>query len=208
VNVDQVSFSCPSDCNGNGYAIFAQPIAEGSTTYNFGVIIDTSGYTGGSPGWLAAVAWKNFATTYSDFTTLQTYTSESGDGMSWAMAAFDWGPPLVNELNANGCGGGDSGGVCFESGGFQFTPGQFIQLVATAVIPVGFNETSHLKYLFIDEAGKKVGGLGSFDIPVQLVPPDDFAPPPPGEVPEPATLAMMGAGLGLLGALSRLRKKN
>ena len=97
------------------------------------------------------------------------------------------------ELNANGCGGGDSGGACFLA-----TP-SFVALTDNMSWTIDFTGTGltfaapHLKVLF---AGGDVGN-GHGSLLSQTVP-----------IPEPETYAMMLAGLGLLGFVARRRRQS
>lgn len=138
--------------------------------------IDAAGRTG---DWASAVSIDTIALkNIGSFTT----AALTGPGGSWGFSS--------KELNANGCKGGSStGNACFTHSPqalgddmiftFSFTGG-----VQNFDLPT-------LKVRFLNDDGKKQGSLLSMDIPA---------------VPEPETYALMAAGLGAIGFLSRRRR--
>lgn len=117
-----------------------------------------------------------------------------------------WSP---NELTANGCAGGDSGGVCFDAmpaialtNDMTFT----VDLLG-GVLALDATHAPHLKLRFLDAQGNKEGSLLSQDMRF-LTPgsPDPFDVPP-GTVPEPTSLALAGFALLALTATARKRKQ-
>lgn len=193
-----------SDCNGHTYAVWAEKGNNGDWLINVGVLT-------GSNGAIFAIGIKDFAASY---TVPNGNADESlfgvpdGDLNNWVT--------VQQELNANGCQGGGSGGLCTEYGdpnGLGFASSENLIWTFKVNAPGGLNDTLHLKYMFVDGVDKKgnpnkVGSLGSYDINfacgVVDACPDDPAPPPPS-VPEPSTMGMLGAGLIGLALFARKR---
>lgn len=107
------------------------------------------------------------------------------------------------ELNANGCSGGDSGGACFTAASpYSLTNDMLFTFDLTGgVLDMGQFDPVHLKIQFLNAAGNKQGTLLSRDL--TWVPPDGD---PRGNVPEPASLALVGLGLMAAGVVTRRRK--
>lgn len=185
-----LTYSCPdaSLCNGNLYAVDLASL--GGTSYQATVSIDvTNSYTGNQ--WsdvVNSIQLKDFA---------PSFTNAVLTGAPTALS--DWTSNSL-ELGAGGCSGGSGNKVCigYTGGspfGVGFTGGDILTWTFT-FDAASVYDTAHLKYLYLDGAGdsttNKVGSLGSFTI---------------GEnVPEPATPALMGLGLLMLGFMSRRRK--
>ncbi len=100
------------------------------------------------------------------------------------------------ELNANGCAGGDSGGLCFTFTPYLAMADSFVfNIQATNGTTFDIGDSAHLKVRFLGEDGRQTGGLLSEDI-ILTTPP----------IPEPSTYALMLAGLGVVGWMARRRR--
>lgn len=191
-------YTCPpadASCSGNEYAVFV--VSHFGNTYTLQVDIKiTNSYTGNH--WsdnVVALGIKG----------LPTFSSPSLVGAPGGLANWTL---TADELNANGCNGGGSGGMCAEANAFaaganvagagtilswQF---QFYS-TATSITQV------HLKYLYASggtaanytKAART--DLGSYNIPVQDGPDGD------DPVPEPSTYAMIGITAVALGLWKR-----
>ena len=176
-------YSCApgAECNGNEYGVSV--LSHVGITYQLQYDIHVlNTYTGNK--WtdvVAAVSLKNFVGTYSNFSLI----SAPGGLNNWNLSQL--------ELNAGGCGGGPSGGLCAEAimpyTGAAFLAGDILSWVFQFDTLDALSGTASIKYLYEDVNGKKVGSLGSWTI----------------NVPEPSTLILLGSGLIGLGILGRKR---
>lgn len=186
-----------SNCNGATYAVEFQ---QSGSDYILDLWINTTGYDGGAGDYIKAVSLKNFVPE-SDIAgiTDEVLTLAPGGATNWQL--FD------NELNANGCEGGNDKNFCaqaiatFNGGkGYPFTIGDELQWRWTFTYDEALQDEAHLKYLFVNADGSKDGDLGSWDIGINECVDCDVT------VPEPATMALFGLGLAAFGA-SRFRRR-
>lgn len=203
-------YSCPSssDCNGNLYAVSAFNLT-GNTWQIFVDIDVTSSYTGNiATDAVDALAIGSFANSYTDFSLSSNPGSNPPD---WLLEA--------GGLNASGCDGAGNPYQCvyapsmadaakLTSAGtilewsFQLDTTSLGSAVSCTENP-GDIGCLDLKYHYINSAGDKVGSLGSFAIDIQ--PGDGGGGGLGGQMPEPMTFVLAGAGLLGLGFLRRQR---
>ena len=180
-------YSCDvttAKCNGNTYALYVVSHVGDTWQLQFDIKV-LSSYTG--THWtdlINAVEIKNFAPVFTNASLIS-----APDGKD------NWVFDTTNELSANGCQNGNSDPACIQAKspypGAAFQDGDIlswlIQFDATTL-----NDTATIKYRYVNSAGAKVGDLGSWEIGVQ-------------RVPEPATVALTGFGLLIVGYMRRRR---
>lgn len=185
-----IAFSCLADssnCHGNGYAVWLVNQTGNTYVLQYDILV-TADYTGQPTDVVHAVALKDFAPSFTNFSLLK-----APDGVNnWNLVS--------GELNAKGCAVHTDPALfrlCVEAKAPSYPGAALSQLGVLSWqfqfdSALGLNDTAHIKYLYEDVTGKKVGSLGSWDIPIQ-------------QVPEPASVLGLGTLLLLLG--SRLKRK-
>ena len=189
VQAAPITFSCPAgaECNGATYALAltnTTNLGGGLFEYEITFGINTTGYNGNSTDLVHAVSFKNVV---SSFTNLALTSAPGGVG---AWNVFDTG------LNAKGCKDDGELGACAEaiSFGAPVSPAGELFWVFTFRSTETPGPFGHIKFMYVEDElnhkgeFKKVGSLGSFDVPLQN-------PPPPPDVPEPASMALFGMAL-------------
>ena len=197
VSADPIGPTCPNNsCNGGIYTLFYSgfPVSTTATTSTYRVTetIDTSALT------IAAVTISDVAVKVSSSVVgASLFSTPAG---TWTVS--------MEGLNANGCGGGGSGFVCAqETAG---TPngvavGGVLTWVFDLTVTNGLLDTSllgaEIQALYLDANGLQIGALTNENITLQ------GPNPPSSPVPEPATLLLLGTGLGAVAARRRLKKR-
>ena len=189
------TFSCPpgAECAGSTYGLKLTDATDlGGGVFQYEVtfgIKTTAAYTGNPTDFIHAVSFKDVVSSFTDL----TLTSAPGGVGAWS--AFDAGLSAAGP----GCKAQGEHAACAEATGFgqSVTPGEYFWTFTFKSTDATPGPTGHIKFLYVSDTltkkGEydKVGTLGSFDVPLQ--PPD--GPPPPHDVPEPATMALFGMAL-------------
>jgi PEP-CTERM motif len=149
-------------------------------------------------GWASAVAFDNFA------------LKDIGSGITGGTVSPGTWSTSTLELNASGCSGGASGGVCFDANPAVALADDMnfridLSFAAGYGLTIGA-QGPHLKVRFVDAQGGKVGSLLSTNLGQSTVVCDlgDACNDTPLRVPEPGSLALAGLAL-LAGAAVRRR---
>ena len=198
-----IVFTCPDAtpaCNGNLYAVSLVSQAGNTYVLQFGIQV-TNAYTGGQSDLLHSIALSDFTS----FATRESLLSAPGSLALWQFAD--------GVLNANSCNGNTGGVRLCAQAAWPFAGSPLFQSGAPVGVlsfqfqfdsPTPLFPTVHVKYLYTDAAGIKVGSLGSFGLPIQCLN-ESCEIPPGGHTPEPVTAVLTAMGLLAVALLRRFR---
>jgi hypothetical protein len=187
-SADPIGPNCGT-CQGSIYELLYDPTPVGTTatteTFHVTLNIDSSGYTGGGSG-IDAVSIKVAAMLV------------SGSLTSAPFGVANWDEFVNAGLNAGGCADAGGGFDCVEVVALGTVPAvggtltwEWDLEVDTGTLFTGPFESS-IKARYVDGDRNKVGDLVSENITLQI--------------PEPATLALLGLGTAALALAGRRRR--
>jgi len=206
---DAIAYTCNPGaeiCHGNLYSVNIFGLGGDIYQLDYGIKVmpayDTYGDTG---DFIYAIGIKNF-TKETDGYSNPMLVAAPGGISNWAL--------FNDELSNSGpCTENDKKGICIQAkspslGALLTIPDSDINAYYliwsfTFQTDSKIANSAHIKYLYTDDAGKKLGSLGSWDIATQHVPPT----PGPTPVPEPTSIVLFGIGLVGIGIVGRMRRK-
>lgn len=210
---DSIGPDCPNgSCDGAIYTLHYSGNALPDSdllheTFRITLDIDTNTYSGGG-SFLDNVAIK--VSSPPNLFAASLFNAPGGVG--------NWSGPNLNEtIDANGCSGTGGGGfICLDGldnggKGVAVTTGNGVGTDYSFIFDVtvdngglftGLDQAS-IKARYVDNGGNKIGSLLSENITLQ----QEGGGGPSGEVPEPATMLLIGSGLlGLAGLRKKFKK--
>ena len=188
-------YSCPggnSECAGQTFALYL--VNSGAGFFDIAFSINTTGYTGSENDLAYGVEFKNVTDDNQEYSAISYVGNQvpGGNAANWRALTDQLSQDCLDptaDFHDTGCGSWQGAGQ-----GYNFAIGDILTWVFHVTETFSGDGTGHIKYEYRDGTGKKVAGLLSADVPLQDCRAggcDNVT------VPEPATLLLFAAGLGL-----------